>query len=485
MRRAVFGLLMTAACTALASAADRQLNLDHWMSRELTPYVAETLATYPRFKGASIRFVVMQDGKPQPSSNALALALRDRLQDALVDTPGIRIAWRPFQVEGKRDQGRAAIDCTADEVNYYVGLELTEGRNGVFRVAARALDLEERSWVSGFGKSWEGPLTTTQYRAYRRIETDDSFRGDRDVPYSESETDMLAAHLAHELGCTLLRQVSGEYVAQLPGADMAAAGSDGLVELVSNNLAAYRALQITPHAGEANAQIEGKAHRVDDDLYQYWITVRPKDATGNLTSLSASAYVYLPDSYMLASLVADEPQPAMISDGKLLASLQLVEVDARRHCRASGFGAGSCFALQARTSDDAVMFFVNHQLNNGLVRLSGGDCARRTSARVARADQSLRFGLPAESLADGSWLPATGWQPDPDADTYLAIAVSDSKAAHAVSQHLERLPRRCAAAVRPGLEGPALRRWLEEFGQIAQRWQSHVDWRAIRVRNMY
>lgn len=479
MRLLAIGVLL-AATGASAFGAPRPVNLDSWMQNDLTPYVAETLSTHPRFKSASIRFVVMQDGKPQPATNALALALRDRLQEALVDTPGIRIAWQPYQVEGKRGQGRTDIDCTADEVHYYVGIELTEQRNGIFRVSARALDLEDRSWVSGFGRAWEGPLSTTQYRAWRRLVTDDSFQGDREVPYSDTQTDLLAAHLAHELGCSLLRQTAGEYVAELP--QEAAQRSGDLVELVSNNLAAYRALQVTPNAAEANAAIEGKAHRIDDDLYQYWITVRPKEASDELPALSASAYVYLPESYRVASLVEEAPRTVMTSDGGLLASLELVRVGSR--CTGNGLGGG-CFALQARTSDDAVLFFVNHQLNNGLVRLSGGDCARQTSARVSRAEAPVRFALPRESVADGSWLPASGWQADPDSDTYLAIAVSDSKAAFAVANHLRRLPRRCGASVRPGLEGAALERWLEEFRDIAAHWQAQVDWRAIRVRNMY
>lgn len=468
-----------------SAASARQANLDVWISDEVTPYVADKLATHPRFKGQSVRFVVMRDGKPEPTANALALALRDRLQDSLVDTPGIRIAWRPWQPDGQRSTGRTGIDCTADEIDYYIGLELTEGRSGNFQLSVRALDLDQRQWVAGFGKTWQGQLTTLQYRAYRRIESDRTFQGDRDVPYSAAQMDLLAAHLAHELGCTLLRQVSGEYVATLTDGSGGPTAPQGMIDLVTNNLAGYQALQITPKIDEANAVIEARAHRIDDELYQYWITVRPTQATPELPSLSASAYVELPQQYLLAEAVAEDPPPAIAGSAAVLTSLKLVEVEPGKACRETGFGSSRCFALQTQTSADAVVFFLNYQLSHGLVRLSGPACARHANARIARAEQRLRFALPAETIADGSWRPAEGWQADPRSDSYHAIAVSDTEAARALTRHVERLPRRCSGSVRSGLEGEPLRRWLEELGALAASHEPHVDWRTIHVRNMY
>ena len=62
-----------------------------------------------------------------------------------------------------------------------------------------------------------------------------------------------------------------------------------------DNLAGIRALQRSATVGSANAVIEGKAHRIDDDLYQYWVTITPVDPETDMTTLSADAYVRIPD----------------------------------------------------------------------------------------------------------------------------------------------------------------------------------------------
>jgi hypothetical protein len=132
-----------------------------------------------------------------------------------------------------------------------------------------------------------------------------------------------------------------------------------------------------------------------------------------------------------------------------------------------------------------VVFFLNHQLNNGLVRLADPSCMQRTSARVARSNQQLQFTLPPDTLHSAAWSAAESWQINPDLDTYYAVAASDTKAARALSQHIEQLPKRCSAPVRPGLEGAALRRWMEELTEIMNKWEPAIDWRTIRVKNIY
>jgi len=490
-------VLLIAVSVSPAGAGSRPPDLDTWMKRELTPYIAGQLATHPRFRNAPVRFVVMRDGNPQSTSNELALALRDQLQDALVDTPGIRIAWQPDRKEINGNPGISGIDCTANDVHYYIGLEVSETRNSIFAVSVRALDLEERSWVAGFGQSWQGMLSTRQHHAWRQFAADPSFRGDREVPYQDSQADMLAAHLAHELACTLMRQVSGEYVAELsaPGTR----STDNMLELIRNNLAQYRALQFSAGDSDTNAVIEGKAHRIDQDLYQYWVTVRPKEASAELPALSASAYVYLPQEFMAASVVPELQRNDVTNSASVLSSLRIVRVDDPGLCASdrlefrrpqfnnAEFAAAEidCHALQAVTSDDAVLFFLQHQLNNGLVRLSDQACERRTHARIARAGQELRFVLPAETFATVSWHSAEDWQLNPAADTYYAIAVSDTQAARAVARQFSQLPQRCGRSLRTGLEGRALENWLQEFASIASRWQQHVDWQIIRVKNVF
>jgi len=482
------------------TAASRQVDLDSWLSRDLMPYVSQQLTTQPRFRNELLRFVVMTDENPQSESNKLALMLRDRLQNSLADVPGIRIAWQPEQNAPGTVNGN--IDCTKDDVHYYIGIELTEDRSGSLNVEVRALDIEDKTWVSGFSRSWRGPLSTPQRRLLRQAETDLSFRGQRGAPYAESQTDLLAAHLAHDLGCTLLRQTAAEYVVKAADTDASTdptTAANGMLELISNNLADYRAVQYSTTADNANAVLEGKAHRIDDDLFQYWITITPVDANSAMPTLSSNAYIRIPEKYSAAMLEADERIAMAKSDSGFLDTLQIVEMRNVRSC-ASGnsryraaremngsysYAGNDCYALQVGASADSVAFFLNHQLNHGLVRLGDAACSQRTAAKIARTNKQITFPLPLESLPSSSWAVADSWQLHPDKDTYYVIAATDTKAARALAQHIERLPKRCSASVRGGLEGADLQRWLEELAVVSEHWRGSIDWRSIRVKSIY
>jgi hypothetical protein len=479
-----------------AGAASRHADLDGWIANELTPFVREQLVNHPRFKGESLRFVVLQNGKPQATSNALALRVRDRLREAAADIPGVRIAWQPDDPHYLRGSGPGGVDCTKTEVHYLVGIEMKLVEAGLLAIDVRALDVEDRSVVPGFSKAWKGPISSRQYREFSRVETDLTFRGERAAPYEESQIDLLAAHLAHDLGCTLLRQTDAEYVITQSAGVARTDSVSGMVELVSNNLAQYSTLQFSSTEDSANSVIEGKAHRIDNDLYQYWITVQPRESGSDIQALSASAYVRLPEQFAIAELLEMPPDPELHNDSNFLASLKIVElpesptcitnrVDSRSPVYRRSLTDNRCFALAVQSTDDAVVFFLNHQLNNGLVRLADPSCMQRTSARVARSNQQLQFTLPPDTLHSAAWSAAESWQINPDLDTYYAVAASDTKAARALSQHIEQLPKRCSAPVRPGLEGAALRRWMEELTEIMNKWEPAIDWRTIRVKNIY
>ncbi|MFQ5608992.1 MAG: hypothetical protein ACE5F8_01830, partial [Woeseiaceae bacterium] len=94
MIRHAIAVVLVLASTPHADAASRERNLDRWVDVALLPHVRHELLTHPRFKGETVMFVVLDDNSPATETNALALSLRDRLLDAAVDTPGVRIGWR-------------------------------------------------------------------------------------------------------------------------------------------------------------------------------------------------------------------------------------------------------------------------------------------------------------------------------------------------------------------------------------------------------
>ena len=81
---------------------------------------------------------------------------------------------------------------------------------------------------------------------------------------------------------------------------------------------------------------------------------------------------------------------------------------------------------------------------------------------------------------------ADNWALDPDADTYYAIAVSDTKAARILSKHLQKLPQRCTDSVslRTRRRAPRKTGWTE-FSLALADWQPYVDWQAIHVKNVF
>ncbi len=140
--------------------------------------------------------------------------------------------------------------------------------------------------------------------------------------------------------------------------------------------------------------------------------------------------------------------------------------------------------LQSTARSDAIVFFLVHQANHGLVRLGGGDCRQRTKARVARSNEPLAFRIPAALHNNVKTTETYDWFVEPDVDTYYALAVSDSRVARRIANHVDALPLRCTPSIRRGLEGQALRAWLEEFAMIAADAAQHIDWRGVRVRNV-
>ncbi|MDH3265794.1 MAG: hypothetical protein OEM25_02405, partial [Gammaproteobacteria bacterium] len=303
MIRRILILLTVLVAQAIPTVAEsREKDLDRWLDRDLIPYVRQQLVVHPRFKNETVMFVVLRDNAPASASNALALSLRDRVLAAAVATPGVAIGWQQGRSGNSLDS--QSQDCMLDDVHYYIGIELTQKLDSSYSVNVRALDLEDRNWVTGFGKHWKGQLSTTQRQAMRQSRIDETFLGARDVPFTLAQTDLLAAHLAHQLSCTMQKRVSDEYVVAADLREPTAEGLRGTVELISNNLANRQALVLSSDETRTNAVLSGKAHQIDGVLYQYWLTVTPQNEDDDVTALSASAYIVLPETQL-----ADRPGP--------------------------------------------------------------------------------------------------------------------------------------------------------------------------------
>ncbi|UCG71551.1 MAG: hypothetical protein JSV45_09795 [Chromatiales bacterium] len=493
-----FTALLLFACLVAWSASEASAaDLGTWVDQDLAPYVAEQLTEHPRFKGETVVFVGLNNGAPAPVTNKLVLAIRQRLANTLVDQPGINIGWQSTNNAAGRDG--PAVDCTRDTVHYYLGLEVTQLMDGRHRVALRVLDATDRSWVTGTGQSWEGRLTRKQKDAFKQAMTDEYFRGSREVPYTSAQADLLAARLAHEFTCNLLRQVSGEYVIAAKADENDTANTNamsGALALVRNNLAGQPALQLTSNVNAANARLEGKAHAIAGDLYQYWVTITPTGDADTVPAVSASTYVRLPytGSTTVAQTNVTPPAPLPVNavSNDLLTPLRIVEPRKRRACNWRGsyrraglvtadhhIKRGDCFLLETRAERDASVFLLNYQVIHGLVTLAGPRCGQ-TQWINARAGQPLHF-----PTAQDVRQSASAWQGHPGLESFYAIAVSDPNAARELSAHVGQLPARCTLSAKQGLEGLELEAWLGGLRDITHRWQHALDWQAVRVEHVY
>ena len=502
MNRVLLILTLLVAQSIPVTAESREKDLDRWMERDLIPHVRQELLMHPRFKGETVMFVVLDDNTPTPVTNALALSLRDRLLDAAINTPGVSVGWQQGRQPAAPAGGR--IDCERDAVHYYIGLELEQELDGSYSVAVRALDLEDRSWVSGFGKRWQGELRTSHRQAFRQTRVDRTFQGSRDVPFTLAETDLLARHLAHHLSCAVFRQGSGRYVVGTGEDAPLVAELATAVELASQNLVRHDAVELAADAGQRNARIEGKAHRIDGPLFQYWLTVTPLGDEAGISTLSSSAYVLLPEaplagdaeSGFAANHGADATRDGTLqvpqrSAQSLLGPLRiagpagLADCGLQQNSPRAAYARvdAGCSLLETAPERDAILFFLAHQARHGLVRLGGTSCRERTPASIATTGQAVRFPIPRVLGKVGS-AEVADWPLEPEADTYYAIATTDTRTARALANHIDRLPQRCNGTLRPGLEGDALAQWLEDLDRLAERTQAGIDWRGLQVRDI-
>ena len=457
MGRLLIKLTVVAAALAISSGAvAKPRDAEAWVALNVAPSLVKELSSHPRFRGESIRVVVFADDRPAAASNTFALSLRDRLAMAIFDTPGIRMA-------ADRDPGER-LDCTANEVDYYIGLQISYLGSDEFRIDLRTLDVEDRTWVTGFDLTWQGSLTQSQQDALEQQQVDPWFRGARAAPYDTEQSDLLAADLARDLACASLRQTAGEYVGLLNPADEKLPGSTA--ELVRSNLAALASIQFTDDPTLANAVMHGQSHVVDTGLSQFWATIAPTDSGTDLPTLTANAYIRFEPT-------KPDPLESLSNSKTVLSTARLVE------------SGGKGVAMQVSMKTDAVVFFLNHQKHHGLVRLSEQDCGSRPEARVLRADDTASRLLPVSNIEPDAATATGRWTLTPQADTYYAIAVSDSETAHLLARHIRKLPQRCTSAVRFGLRDEALERWLARFSSIVDKHPEHVDWQAVQVRNVY
>jgi hypothetical protein len=474
------GVLLSAGCAPQPTrqAPGEASSLQHWLDAELAPDLVEHLGRHPRFKGESVILVSLDGSDIQPDIDDLTRSLRDQLMDDLLTDAAVTLPWQPQQQPAQHHRRLDQARCERiRDANYYIGIEISRTATAQYRVSVRALDVRAGEWVSGFGKSWSGPLTPGELRAVQERRTDESLRGLRVLPFSSAHPDLAASYLANNLSCLLVQQDEEDLVIYVESLQSDQPGLRTLLSLVGNNLSRYHEVRVTDVKKEANFVLRGEAHEVQPRLYQVWVVLHPKNSGEHLVGMDTDTYVRVlpPGDRRGRTQLADETRSARPA----IAAMELV----RRHGtlgdrdRCSGphetrsGGAqivDGCPVLELTVERaDRVYVFV-HGTRDGMSRLSSATCSSGDEdAADVPGKRAYRF--PAGRFPDSDW------------PTVYAIAVSGSELARQFTGLLQALPDACGNASGMRADDNSMEQWLDRLDRLIAANGGHAVWTARRI----
>ena len=446
------GRLLAVALMLMTGPALAASDLDRWFDGDLTPWLTETLATHPRFKGETVRVTVFDGEDEHPRPDLLSADLAAGLETALSGQSGLRVAWKPAPPDFRPGSTASELHCRPPEESYLIVVDTTRIRGQQVRVRVRVLDLGERSWVSGATRQWSGPL---QARENGRLETSgvrDDLRGQRGLPFTAGQEDLLAAGLARNVACALLAHPA-DRPSLWVGAHKMESGVQSVATLVSQYLSRLGLVRRATSEAKADLVMNGERHVLGEGLAQVWIGLAPGQSVDEMPSIRASAYATTSPSDRSPAPSPIQPGPAALGEVR--------SVLLKRRC-----AGGSCEsplqpALQVRN--------VGIQRLEILMVLGDG--------RLQRLD-SQRCG-PGPVAADGNLvhvpLPST---PGDERLMVFAIGAKTTRAADALAAGIATVPANCDpmrlqdAAARARLR--ALQRDLDDFAD-------QIVWRGLRT----
>jgi len=460
---AILLLLLVSGCQTQPLRSSSDQDLQGWIDRELVPYLSRQLATHPRFRDEPVLLVSMRGDDIQPHIDDLTRALRRQLKDALLDQPGIRIPWEPARRENRHHRRLSELRCqSGSRASHYIGIQFTPLVSGDYRVSIRALDLNQREWIAGFGRHWQGRLSQQEQRALQRRRPDEALRGLRPLPFTADQADLAADYLANNLGCLLRQQADDEmtvYVA--PVADRPAQLS-AIRRLLDNNLARYREVLVTGNRGEADFLLNMEAQVISSGVYQIWISLTPEKSGRHLTGLDTSTYITSAEVPAIAR--------ALRAEARRRVQVSWIGLDQRDDSDCAGDGVGidsmTCFDLTLKTRGSGQLFLIEHTPGSGASRLIPG-------CRVARG--------PSNGSGERVYrIDSLALQPLGKSTLYAITAMGDRNRSQ-LEQHLRVLPAACQSSSDRGLKDVALEHWLARLDQLVEQNPGRTHWLARRT----
>ena len=431
--------------------------LDRWLESDLVPYLTQQLSDHPRFRQEPVVLVKLNGDDIQPEIDRLTQGLRLRLRDALLATQGVNLAWEPSRKGDIHHRRLASIDCrNTQRARYYIGIEISPLVSGSYRVSVRALDIDERRWVSGFGKSWQGPLTPGEQQALAELGIDEALRGLRMLPFHADQMDLAADYLANNLECLLRQQERDELLVYVEQKKSSLPVLSRLLGMIGSHLSRYGELRITDNRDEGAFILRGEAHRLNDGLYQIWIRLNPRRSGTHLAGMDTATYIRTSAVDNLAA-GPEKPQISKLS----------LSPTAGRSFACNESGDQDCYNLEVDTVGAEELFLFAYDAQTGVGRLKPGRC--RTSQEPATGARQGRYRI------SGIQLPENRGE-----GTVYAIAANGRRLREALNRHIDRIPDRCDGGS-DGLSSEELDRWLDGLDRLIDGHRQTLAWSAVRT----
>jgi hypothetical protein len=490
------------------ASTDAGPTLDVWLDDTLIPYLAQQFSRHPRFKGQPVLLVRMQGDIVQPRIDDLTDQIRQKIVDELLKQPGIDISWRPAIRPWKHHQRLENVSCgDYRKIHYYVGIDcgLTKVERHLY-VKVRALNLAERKWVSGFGRSWQGIPTAAQMTALDREQPDEYLRGLRPLPFSGRQPDLLAAYLARNLTCLLRQGEEDDPIVYVEPAPVDAPEVfRTTLQLMGKYLARFREVEVTDDPVQANVSVVSEIHSIHQGLRQIWVSARYRRGEKYLPGAETEAYVLM-DAQQPTAVAGIQPekpterQPpsqriqrsSLISSFDLLSPVNQVfcatdspwNTGVRRMASHDRLPSGGCLAVEIIVSAPAYVFLVGQDAEGELTVLFPSDCPA-----FSRIDSLLRPGDPLRfpPLSDPQRA-VLELDDSSGRESVYAIAITEQGLADRFERRLQayqglcRPAKRVVDANRLDLSGDAalrVARWQEYLNRLSTRYPETVQWQEV------
>ncbi len=269
--------------------------LDQWIDADLVPYLLIQLSGHPRFRGQPFLIVGIKESTVQAEINGVTRHIREKMVDALLVQPGIKLVWKPAVDSLQHNRLRTDVVCMPHEkIRFYIGIDTEVNPvDHQLHVKVRALDIDGSTWISGFGRSFSTEPGETALAAIQRRSPDEFLRGLRPLPFTDSQPDLAASYLALHLACLFSRQPMDDLVVYVEKKEYEGWYLSAVTRLLNTYLSQFSSVTVTVDPDKANVIIQTAIHVINGNLHQIWVTAKKKQNGEYLAGVETQTYVTL------------------------------------------------------------------------------------------------------------------------------------------------------------------------------------------------